>query len=104
VIHSGQGDVDLYITINFYPGTLKIAELFVDVGKQGTTLQSMLDGWAIQTSVALQYGVPLAVIIEKFRDTVFPPDGRVTGLGIEKCSSLFDLIVQVLAQESGTSL
>ena len=99
VVYSEQGDVDMYLTINRYPDTREIAEIFVDVGKQGTTLQAMLDGWAIQTSVALQYGVPLKVIVDKFKGTSFPPSGLVKGLGIEKCSSLFDLIVQVLEIE-----
>ena len=103
VVYSEQGDIDLYVRVNFYEEVREIAEIFVGIGKQGTTLQGMLDGWAIQTSIALQYGVPVQVIIDKFRGQSFPPAGPVKGLGIAKCSSLLDLVAQVLEKELAAS-
>jgi ribonucleoside-diphosphate reductase alpha chain len=95
--------MDIYVRLSFYHETHDIAEVFVGIGKNGTTLQGMLDGWAIQTSIALQYGVPLSVIVNKFKGQSFQPAGNVDGLGLKQCSSLYDLIVRIMELESGTA-
>lgn len=91
------GDIDVYVLINRYEDTGAIGEIFVNVSKQGSVLQGTLDGWAIMASMALQYGVPVEVIINKFKGQGFPPSGRVTRCaGVDECSSLLDLVVRIL--------
>lgn len=96
VIYSEEGDLDVYILVNHYEDTREPAEIFVNVSKQGSSLQGMLDGWAIMASMALQYGVPLQNIIDKFAGQAFPPYGPTSFPGIQSCTSLLDLVVRVL--------
>lgn len=93
------GSINIFITINKYPETGKIAEIFVNLGKQGSTLQGMVDGWCMLLSIALQHEVPLESIIDKFSGQSFPPSGAVLNPDIEKCSSILDLICSVLMSE-----
>lgn len=96
VLESAEGDIDVYILINKFDDSGEPGEIFVNVSKQGSALQGMLDGWAIMASLALQYGVPLAKIIEKFKGQSFPPSGKTSHLEIKECSSLLDLIARIL--------
>lgn len=98
-VYTNEGDVDLYLLMNFYEDTGSLGEIFVNVSKQGSTLQGMLDGWAIMVSVALQHGVPLYNIIDKFAGQSFPPAGPTSYKEVPSCTSLLDLIVRVLQVE-----
>lgn len=96
VLESQEGDIDVYILINKFDDTGEAGEIFVNVSKQGSSLQGMLDGWAIMASLALQYGTPLEKIIEKFKGQSFPPAGTTTSPDVKECSSLLDLIARIL--------
>lgn len=76
-----------------------IVELWTSIGHGGSTLQSMLDGWAATICMALQYGTPIEAIIDKFTGQQFPPYGNTTDPRIPKCNSLYDYLVQALALE-----
>ena len=92
-IECDGGDIDLYIRTGEYEdGTL--GEVFVGAGKQGSTLQAMLDGWAELLSISLQHGVPLETLGEHFIGTRFPPAG-ITSDG-QVCTSLFDCVMKYL--------
>ena len=99
-IESDQGDIDLYIRTGEYEdGTL--GEVFVGAGKQGSTLQAMLDGWAEVLSISLQHGVPLETLGEHFIGTRFPPAGVTSDGAI--CTSLFDCVMKYLIKRYALS-
>mgnify|MGYP001565502022 CR=1 FL=1 len=90
------GGVKGYITVGLYeegaPG-----EVFLRMAKAGSTLSGLLDGWAVTTSLALQYGVPLEVLINKLSYTRFEPAGFTGVEGIGYASSVFDYVARWLA-------
>lgn len=68
-------DSKFYITVGLYPDGSP-GEIFMrSGGKVGSFEHGMLDGWSIFFSLALQSGIPLAVICEKFKHTRFEPSG-----------------------------
>ncbi len=80
-----------YIRAGMYPdGTL--GEIFVTVAKEGSTLSGVMDCFAILLSLALQSGIPLAVLVSKFRHTRFVPDGFTTNREIPMATSLIDYL------------
>lgn len=85
------GVIDVYIIVGFYadgsPG-----ELFLKVGKWGSTLHGLLDVIGIETSLLLQYGIPLQEIASKLRGMKFVPEGATDDPTIPVCLSLVDYI------------
>lgn len=85
------GDMEGYLHLGlFQDGTL--GELFITGSKQGSTISGLLDGVAILTSLALQYGVPLEAIVSKLQGTRFEPSGLTSNPNIPTTSSLLDYI------------
>lgn len=85
-----------YLTYsNFEDGQL--AEIFIRMSKQGSTLAGLLDSFAIAVSLALQYGVPLKVLAEKFIHTRFEPAGYTENSQILVATSIVDYIFKYLA-------
>jgi ribonucleoside-diphosphate reductase alpha chain len=85
-----------YITYSMYEdGT--IAELFVRIAKQGSTLSGLLDAFAVTVSMALQYGVPLKTLAHKFIHTRFEPAGFTENPDIRIATSILDYIFRYLA-------
>jgi ribonucleoside-diphosphate reductase alpha chain len=78
-------------------GTL--GEIFVDLAKEGSTLRSLMNCFAIAISVGLQYGVPLEEFVEKFVFTKFEPSGMVDHPNIKTTTSLVDFVFRALAFE-----
>ena len=64
-----------YITAGMYEdGT--VGEIFLtDIGKEGSTLRGMMNSFATAISIALQYGVPLETLVQKFAYMRFEPEG-----------------------------
>ena len=94
-IGSGQGEIDLYITAGYHDdGTL--GEVFLSIGKQGSTLKGALDSFAIMLSMGLQFGVPLDSIVSKFEHVAFDPAGPTSNKEIPSCSSLVDYVAKWL--------
>ena len=91
------GEYDLYIRTGYYDDG-ELGEVFVNIGKMGSTLQSMLDGWAMLVSVMLQYGIPLEEFSNRFVNSNFPPQGPTSDGKL--CTSVFDYVMQYLLQES----
>ncbi|HOB51470.1 MAG TPA: vitamin B12-dependent ribonucleotide reductase [Acidobacteriota bacterium] len=85
-----------YITVGMYedgsPG-----EIFVVMAKEGSVISGVMDGFATAVSMALQYGVPLKVLVEKFTHTRFEPSGFTGNPHIPYAKSLFDYIFKWLA-------
>jgi ribonucleoside-diphosphate reductase alpha chain len=78
-------------------GTL--GEIFVDLAKEGSTLRSLMNCFAISISVGLQYGVPLEEFVEKFVFTKFEPAGMVDHPNIKSTTSIVDFVFRALAYE-----
>jgi ribonucleoside-diphosphate reductase alpha chain len=84
-------------TGEYNDGTL--GEIFIDLAKEGSTLRSLMNCFAIAVSVGLQYGVPLNEFVDKFVFTRFEPAGMVDHPNIKSATSLIDYIFRVLGYE-----
>jgi ribonucleotide reductase alpha subunit len=75
-----------------------LAEIFLDMYKEGSSFRNMLNLFAISVSIALQSGAKLEKLVDKFTFTSFEPSGLVKGHPyIKKCSSIPDFVFRVLA-------
>jgi len=85
-----------YLTVGLYedgqPG-----EIFITMAKEGSTVSGLMDSFATAISLALQYGVPLKVLCDKFSHTRFEPSGWSTNPDIGYAKSLMDYIFRWLA-------
>src|ERR671933_112418 len=86
-----------YITAGMYEdGT--VGEIFLtDIGKEGSTLRGMMNSFATAISIALQYGVPLETLVQKFSYMRFEPEGITQNPEIPFAKSLPDYIMRWLA-------
>ena len=76
----------------------RLAEIFVDMHKEGAAFRSLMNNFAIAISIGLQYGVPLDEYVEAFTFTRFEPSGMVTGNDtIKMATSILDYIFRELA-------
>ncbi|MGZ3950551.1 MAG: vitamin B12-dependent ribonucleotide reductase, partial [Flavisolibacter sp.] len=73
-----------------------VGEIFIDMAKEGATMRSMLNCFAIAVSIGLQYGVPLEEYVEKFVFTKFDPAGFVEHPNIKSSTSIVDFIFRLL--------
>ncbi len=92
------GDAKGYITAGEYPGD-GLAEIFLKLGKQGSTLSGLLDAFAIAVSIGLQYGVPLESYVSKFMNMRFEPAGMTDDQELRFATSLVDYVARKLAIE-----
>ena len=87
-----------YVTVGMYedgtPG-----ELFIVMSKEGSTISGLMDGFATAISLALQYGVPLHVLVNKFAHTRFEPAGFTGDKDIPIAKSIFGLHFPVAGAE-----
>lgn len=86
-----------YLTIGLYPDTQKPGEIFITMAKQGSTISGMMDAFATAISLALQYGVPVEALCEKFSHTRFEPSGFTNNRAIPMAKSITDYIFRYLA-------
>ncbi len=84
-------------TGEYNDGTL--GEIFIDMAKEGATMRSMMNCFAISISIGLQYGVPLEEFVDKFAFTKFDPSGFVEHPNIKSTTSIVDFIFRVLGYE-----
>ena len=91
------GDHKVYLrTGEFEDG--KLAEIFIDMHKEGAAFRSLMNNFAIAISIGLQYGVPLEEFVEAFTFTRFEPAGIVRGNdAIKSATSILDYIFRELA-------
>ncbi|MEX0626121.1 MAG: LAGLIDADG family homing endonuclease, partial [Chloroflexota bacterium] len=85
-----------YLTVGLYedgqPG-----EIFLKMAKEGSTISGLMDAFATAVSVALQYGVPLKDLVNKFSHLRFEPAGFTTNRDVPMAKSLIDYIFRYLA-------
>jgi ribonucleoside-diphosphate reductase alpha chain len=86
-----------YITAGMYDDG-SVGEIFLtDIGKEGSTLRGMMNSFATAISIALQYGVPLETLVQKFSYMRFEPEGITQNPEIPFAKSMPDYIMRWLA-------
>ncbi|MDA8437680.1 MAG: vitamin B12-dependent ribonucleotide reductase [Propionibacterium sp.] len=85
-----------YMTASEYPDG-HLGEVFLKLGKQGSTLSGVMDAFSIAISIALQYGVPLETYVQKFTNLKFEPAGMTDDPDIRIAQSIMDYIFRRLA-------
>ncbi|MBI2103991.1 MAG: vitamin B12-dependent ribonucleotide reductase [Candidatus Omnitrophica bacterium] len=85
-----------YLTVGLFedgsPG-----EIFITISKEGSTLSGLMDAFATMVSLALQYGVPLKVLVNKFSHVRFEPSGVTNNKDIRFAKSIIDYIFRWMA-------
>ena len=84
-----------YITVGLYPSG-EPGEIFIRMAKEGSTVSGLMDSFATAVSLALQHGVPLKVLVEKFAHTRFEPSGWTGNEQIGYAKSIMDYIFRWL--------
>ncbi|MFZ2625473.1 MAG: vitamin B12-dependent ribonucleotide reductase [Propionibacterium sp.] len=85
-----------YMTTGSYD-TGKLGEIFLKLGKQGSTLAGVMDAFSIAVSIGLQYGVPLESFVQKFTNLKFEPAGMTDDPDIRIAQSILDYVFRRLA-------
>jgi ribonucleoside-diphosphate reductase alpha chain len=86
-----------YLTVGLYPDTQMPGEIFLRMSKEGSTISGLMDGFATAISLALQYGVPLSTMVDKFIHSRFEPSGFTGNKDIPMAKSVMDYIFRWLA-------
>jgi len=90
------GGAEGYMTAGSYPDD-GLGEVFLKLGKQGSTLAGVMDAFSIAISIALQHGVPLETYVSKFTNMRFEPAGLTDDPDIRMAQSVLDYIFRRLA-------
>jgi ribonucleoside-diphosphate reductase alpha chain len=85
-----------YMTSGMYEDG-SLGELFLKLGKQGSTLAGVMDAFSIAVSIGLQYGVPLESFAQKFTNLKFEPAGMTDDPDVRMAQSIMDYIFRRLA-------
>ncbi|HSY35622.1 MAG TPA: vitamin B12-dependent ribonucleotide reductase [Acidobacteriaceae bacterium] len=87
----GIGGHEGYITVGLYPNGAP-GEIFIRMAKEGSTISGLMDSFATAISMALQHGVPLKVLVEKFAHTRFEPSGWTGSEELGYAKSIMDYL------------
>ncbi len=90
------GGAEGYMTAGSFE-TGELGEVFLKLGKQGSTLAGVMDAFSIAISIALQFGVPLEAFVSKFTNMRFEPAGMTDDADIRMAQSIMDYIFRRLA-------
>lgn len=90
------GSAGVFLTTNAQEDR-RIGEVFVKWGKGGSTLAGLMDAFSIVLSLALQYGVPLEVVVSKLMGMRFEPMGMTDDEDIPETSSVMDWLARRVA-------
>ncbi len=90
------GGAEGYMTSSEYADG-HLGELFLKLGKQGSTLAGVMDAFSIAISIALQYGVPLETYVQKFTNLKFEPAGMTDDPDLRMAQSIIDYVFKRLA-------
>ncbi|WP_103342823.1 vitamin B12-dependent ribonucleotide reductase [Amycolatopsis sp. CA-126428] len=90
------GGAEGYLTAGSYPDD-GLGEIFVKLGKQGSTLAGVMDAFSMSISVGLQHGIPLEFYVSKFCNLRFEPAGMTDDPDIRIATSVMDYLFRRLA-------
>lgn len=104
--HFSLGGQEGYVTVGLYEDG-QLGEVFIKMAKEGSTVSGLMDSFATVVSLALQYGVPLQVLCDKFSHTRFEPSGWSGNPRIGYAKSIMDYLfrwigLRFLEGESGS--
>ncbi len=88
-----------YMNIGLYPDDYKVGETFINMAKEGSTIAGLMDTIAILTSISLQYGIPLKILVKKLKDMRFEPMGMTANKDIPFTSSIVDYVFKYLGNK-----
>ena len=95
---TGQArELEICITTGCYEDG-GVGEIFLKADRAGTTISGLLDALSITASIALQHGVPLGLLVEKWSRMQFHPAGRTTDPEIGLATSVVDAVARYLAK------
>jgi ribonucleoside-diphosphate reductase alpha chain len=94
VVH--RGGAEGYMTSGAHDDG-ELGEIFLKLGKQGSTLAGVMDAFSIAVSIGLQYGVPLETYVSKFTNLSFEPNGLTDDPDVRMAKSLMDYVFRRLA-------
>jgi ribonucleoside-diphosphate reductase alpha chain len=97
-LKSEIGGQEIYLRTGEYENG-ELGEIFISGFKEGATMRSLLDSFAVAISIGLQHGVPLENYVNKFTFTRFEPSGMTNHPNIKTATSLVDFIFRVLGME-----
>ena len=90
------GDHEGYLTVGLYEDNKTPGEIFIRMSKEGSTISGLMDNFATAISLALQYGVPLKTLVDKFQHVRFEPSGWTQNEHIRYAKSVTDYIFRWL--------
>ncbi|MET0864966.1 MAG: vitamin B12-dependent ribonucleotide reductase, partial [Nakamurella sp.] len=90
------GGAEGYLTTGSYPDD-GLGEVFIKLGKQGSTLAGVMDAFSIAVSVGLQYGIPLESYVAKFTNLRFEPAGMTDDPDVRIATSVMDYLFRRIA-------
>ncbi len=88
-----------YMTVGLYEDGRTPGEIFIRMSKEGSTISGLMDNFATAISLALQYGVPLKTLVEKFQHVRFEPSGWTNNGSIRYAKSITDYIFRWLGSK-----
>ena len=93
------GGFESYLTVGFYPDTMKPGETFLITAKEGSTVSGLFNTIATLISICLQSGVPLKTLVRKFKDVRFDPAGFTNNPDIPIAKSVTDYVFRYLGMK-----
>jgi ribonucleoside-diphosphate reductase alpha chain len=90
------GGAEGYLTTGSYPDD-GLGEVFIKLGKQGSTLAGVMDAFSIAVSVGMQYGIPLESYVSKFTNLRFEPAGMTDDPDVRLATSVMDYLFRRIA-------
>lgn len=99
-LRHAHGDLKIYITTSTFPDG-SLAEVFLKADRSGSTISGLLDALSITASIALQYGAPVATLVEKWSRMQFTPAGTTTDPEMRQVSSIVDAVARWLGRKYG---
>jgi len=95
-----HGELKIYLSTGCFPDG-SLGELFIKADRSGSTISGLLDALSITASIALQYGVPVATLIDKWSRLRFEPSGTTSDPEMRQVSSIVDAVARWLARKYG---
>ncbi len=90
-----MAELEIFVQTGEYPDG-RLGEIFLKADKAGSTISGLLDALSITTSLALQHGVPLETIVEKWARMQFAPAGTTSDPEMARVTSIVDAVARWL--------
>jgi len=89
-----------YVTVNFFGDTVDPGEVFIVIAKEGSSVSGFLDALAIVISIALQYGVPWAILYDKFLHQIFEPRDDENSSLVHAIGVVIDSVIKIKVERN----